>query len=153
MNWGRGLLRLWAVVSMLWLIASLLVFETPHYLKIAFTYRSQAVNISAPDREIGEGGDGQLDVQPDTTKSEVGQYDMDPDALAEEAVQLLVKRRIAQEKERRTTLATRAASAVYIRAVREIRIGLAVAFLPPIFLLILGMAFAWAVRGFKGDVT
>ena len=148
MNWTRGLLRLWLVLSLLWLVAVSAVLDIPQNTVSAFTSEFQPTDLSASDLEVIEEGSERLVIQHGTTKFEVTKDGVDLTAQSEEDRRAMLEELVVEFNKRAAI-----ENAHIRRAVHEARTGVAIAALPPVILLVLGGAFLWAIRGFGKDNT
>lgn len=148
MNWTKGLLRLWVVLSLFWLIAVFAVLEVPQNAMSAFNNEVQPTDLTASELEVVEESNGLLTIQHGTMKFEVGKDAVDlTSQTVEERGAMLEELVVEFNKQAAIT------NAQNRRAMSELRTGVIVAALPPVFILVLGGALLWAARGFKKDDT
>ena len=132
MRWGRGLFRIWLVLSVIW-VGGFFALERPDRAILSFLDANEALNEAL---ERIESRSAEINSDGDSLNSEV--FVIDDEAMKG----LIMEKAVAK------------ASAALFRARTEqskleVRNYLFIAFVPVLILLALGWAILWAVRGFK----
>jgi hypothetical protein len=133
MRWGRGFFRVWLVLSLLWICPSVYGFKPATYSWL----------LKAPVYTVSIGNNGRQ-VTLDTSRRR--------DELASDLFEALKLEAKASKLSDTDDILT-AIDSKYATAGDKAREAWLVTVIPPLALLVLGLAIAWILRGFRGQAA
>jgi hypothetical protein len=149
MTWGRGLFRLWVIVSVLWVAAVLLMEEMGQKNVSALLGGSELrTNISVADLVVTKPQDGVIVVSAENGRSLKFRTGGVVESMTEDW-QLMLGAAVERLNDQNAALN----GARHRRARTELNNALLVGLLPPFCLLVLGWGVLWTLRGFRGDAN
>jgi hypothetical protein len=142
MNWTRGLLRVWLLLSVLWVLGVAFTTDVPKAIPIILSTQPQRSDLTAADIDVIIPEPGLLEARYGGQTMQVRTGGVTPDMTEQWGAMLSV---VAKEMNKKAALLSAK------ERVQENRLGWA-AFLAisvPLGGLLLGLAFVWAARGFR----
>jgi len=134
LTWGRGLLRLWIVLSVLWAVV----------MVVALRPDEAITDYQSTKAALGE--DDGLYTEDDLIRASQNASAAGDSAAAVRLAQMAEKARETPDGTLKSSERTK-----MDRAVRDLKAGLVAILVPILGTLVLGAAFLWAIRGFRRD--